>query len=207
MKISSPPPLLVILGPTASGKTSLGLEVADSLDGEIVSADAFAVYRSLDIGTDKPSPEARRRVRHHLIDVADANEVFSAGEFADAALAVIHDIWQRGRCPVVVGGTHFYIRALLLGLFPSPPRDSVIGSRLADEWALDPAGVFARLQEIDPESAARIGAQDRQRILRALEIYELTGDTMTSHWKRHQPPSEICSNAGGSKSFSPGALC
>lgn len=182
------PPLLVIMGPTASGKTSLGLEVAETLGGEIISADAFAVYRGLDIGTDKPSPEARRRVRHHLVDVADPRTRFSAGAFADLASAAIDDITRRGFTAVVVGGTHFYIRALLEGLFPSPPRDSATGARLAEEWRQDPSAVFQRLQQVDDEVARRIGPKDRQRVLRALEVFELTSEPLTSHWRRHQAP-------------------
>ena len=188
MEKAPPPPLLVILGPTASGKTSLGLEVAETLGGEIISADAFAVYRGLDIGTDKPSLEARRRVRHHLVDVADPLTRFSAGAFADLASAAIDDITHRGLMPVVVGGTHFYIRALLEGLFPSPPRDSATGARLAEEWRQDPSDVFQRLQKADDEAARRIGPKDRQRVLRALEVFELTAEPLTSHWKRHQAP-------------------
>jgi tRNA dimethylallyltransferase len=182
-------PLLVILGPTASGKTSLGLEVAEAVDGEIISADAFAAYRGLDIGTDKPTAEARERVHHHLIDILDPSEVYSAGAFAKAAHSAIDEIVRRKRTPVVVGGTHFYIRALLLGLFPSPPRNPEIGGRLAAEWALDPTRLFGRLEHIDPESARRIGVNDRQRILRALEVWEATGETLTSHWKQQQTQS------------------
>ena len=181
-----PPPLLVILGPTASGKTSLGLEVAETWGGEIVSADAFAVYRGLDIGTDKPSLEERRRVRHHLVDVADPKERFSAGAFTDQASAAIDDITGRGLMAVVVGGTLFYIRALLEGLFPAPPRDATIGARLAAEWRQDPSTLFRKLQEVDDEAARRIGPHDRQRVLRALEVYERTGEPITSHWRRHQ---------------------
>jgi tRNA dimethylallyltransferase len=181
-------PLLVILGPTASGKSRLGIEVAERIDGEIVSADAFAVYRGLDIGTDKPTEEERRRIRHHLVDVADPRDRFSAGEFAQAASSAIEDIIGRGRTAIVVGGTHFYIRALLEGLFPSPPRDPTEGERLAEEWEREPDSVFRRLQEVDPEAAQRIGPSDRQRVLRALEIYELTGESLTSHWQRHQHP-------------------
>jgi tRNA dimethylallyltransferase len=180
------PPLLVILGPTASGKTSLGLVVAETLGGEIISADAFAVYRGLDIGTDKPSPEARRRVRHHLVDVADPKERFSAGAFADLASAAIDDITHRDLMAVVVGGTLFYIRALLEGLFPAPPRDATIGARLAEEWLHDPSAVFRQLQEVDEEAARRIGPNDSQRVLRALEVFELTGEALTIHWRRHQ---------------------
>jgi len=184
-------PLLVILGPTASGKSRLGLEVAERIDGEIVSADAFAVYRGLDIGTDKPTLEDRRRVRHHLIDIADPCQRFSAGEFAEAASRAIDDINGRGHTAVVVGGTHFYIRALLEGLFPSPPRDPAAGERLAEEWERDSDSVFERLEEVDPEAAHRIGPTDRQRVLRALEIYELTGESLTSHQRRHRQPQKF----------------
>ena len=181
------PPLLVIAGPTASGKSRLGLEVAEQLGGEIVSADAFAVYRGLDIGTDKPTPEDRRRVRHHLIDVADPRRRFSAGEFTDQARAAIDDITGRGLTAVVVGGSHFYIRALLVELFPAPPRDPEIGARLEGEWLHDSASVFRRLEEADPEAAEKIDPHDRQRVLRALEVFDTTGEPLSSHWKRHQP--------------------
>ncbi len=162
------------------------MAVAERLDGEIVSADAFAVYRGLDIGTDKPSLEDRQRIRHHLIDVADPVEAFSAGAFSDAARAAISEIEGRGKLPVVAGGTHFWIRALVVGLFPAPPRDAVIGARLAEQWTADPDSIFDRLAAIDPEAAQRIGRNDRQRILRALEVWELTGEPLTSHWRRHR---------------------
>jgi tRNA dimethylallyltransferase len=178
-------PLLLVVGPTASGKSRLGLEIAEALGGEIVSADAFAVYRGLDIGTDKPSADARRRIRHHLVDVAEPTERFSAGAFVEAASAAIDDIRRRSAVPLVVGGTHFWIRALLLGLFPSPPRDHVLFNRLADAWDRDPASVFNRLAKVDPEAAAKIGRGDRQRILRALEVFEATGKSISSHWADH----------------------
>jgi tRNA dimethylallyltransferase len=162
------------------------MAVAERLDGEIVSADAFAVYRGLDIGTDKPSIEDRQRVRHHLIDVADPVDAFSAGAFSDVARAAISEIKERGKLPVVAGGTHFWIRALVVGLFPAPPRDPVVGARLAAQWTTDPESVFERLGEIDPEAAQRIGSRDRQRILRALEVWELTGEPLTSHWRRQR---------------------
>ena len=181
-------PLLVILGPTGSGKSRLGLEIAEQIGGEIVSADAFAVYRGLDIGTDKPTLEDRQRVPHHLVDVAEPTVRFSAGEFAEAASASIDDIVGRNRTAMVVGGTHFYIRALLEGLFPSTPRNPVDGEKLAKEWDRDPESVFQQLQEVDPEAAERISPKDRQRVLRALEVYEVTGETLTSHWRRHERP-------------------
>lgn len=180
------PALLVIAGPTGSGKSELALEVAEAIGGEIVSADAFAVYRGLDIGTDKPSTEARRRVRHHLIDIADPRQRFSAGHFVAAATATIDDIRARGNVPVVAGGTHFYIRALLLGLFESPPSDASLRARLAAEWDADPARMVDRLRAVDPTAAARIGAGDRQRVLRALEVWELTGVPISEHWRRHE---------------------
>jgi tRNA dimethylallyltransferase len=188
--MESRPPLLVILGPTASGKSSLGLAVARELDGEIISADAFAVYRGLTIGTDKPSLEDRRLVPHHLVDCLDPHEVYSAGAFAEAARAAIHEIFARGRLPVVVGGTHFYIRALLHGLFPAPPRDPAIGEELARRWDRDPAALYGELQEADPVATERIGANDRQRILRALEVFESTGEPVSSHWRRHHHTPE-----------------
>jgi len=168
--------LLVMVGPTASGKTRLGLEVAEALDAEIVSADAFAVYRGLDIGTDKPDRDARRRVTHHMIDVADPRERFSAGEFALEAAAAIGGISCRGRPAAVVGGTHFYVRALLRGLFPSPPHDPELDARLAAAWEHDRARLAQRLAEVDPVAAKRIGPNDRQRVLRAIEVFELTGE-------------------------------
>ncbi len=182
-----PDPLLLVVGPTASGKSRLGLEVAEALGGEIISADAFAVYRGLDIGTDKPDAEARRRVRHHLIDVADPTDVFSAGAFVDAATTAIAEIRSRGITPIIVGGTHFWIRALLLGLFPSPPRDPELVARLAAAWDQNAAAVFRRLEEIDPVAAAKIGPRDRQRILRATEVFEATGTPISEHWTTHQP--------------------
>jgi len=182
-------PLLLVVGPTASGKSRLGLEVAEAVGGEIISADAFAVYRGLDIGTDKPDADARRRVRHHLIDVADATEVFSAGAFVEAATAAITDIRNRGITPIVVGGTHFWIRALMFGLFPSPPRAPAIVARLAAEWSQDPVATFIRLEEIDPVAAEKIGSQDRQRVLRALEVFEATGIPISEHWSAHRKSS------------------
>lgn len=179
-------PLLLVVGPTASGKSRLGLEIAESLGGEIVSADAFAVYRGLDIGTDKPDAAARRRVRHHLVDVAEPTEVFSAGAFVDAAITAIDDIRDRGLTPVVVGGTHFWIRALLLGLFPSPPRDPRRVARLTAEWERDPGECFGRLTRIDPAAAAKIGPTDRQRVIRALEVHEATGRPISEHWRAHR---------------------
>lgn len=179
------PRLLVIVGPTGSGKSRLALEVADRIDGEVVSADAFAVYRGMDIGTDKPSPQDRRRVVHHLLDVADPCRRFSAGDFVRRADQAIEMITKKGRTVVIAGGTHFYLRALLLGLFPSPPKDPEVRRRLEEAWRLDPDQLRRRLTEVDPVSADRIQSADRQRILRALEVYEISGLPLSEHWKRH----------------------
>lgn len=180
-----PEPLLVIAGPTASGKSRLGVEAAERLGGEIVSADAFAVYRGLDIGTDKPSPKLRRQVTHHLVDVAAPTEVYNAGRFAAEAQAAITAIRERDSVPIVVGGTHFWIRALLEGLFPAPPSDPAARQRLNAAWHTSPAALFDRLRQVDPSAADRIGPADRQRVVRALEIWEVSGRPISEHWREH----------------------
>jgi tRNA dimethylallyltransferase len=178
-------PLLVIIGPTASGKSRLALDVAEEISGEIISADAFAVYKGLDIGTDKPDADARQRIRHHLVDVADPRNRYSAGAFAQAASEAIQDIRSRGRTPIVAGGTHFYVRALIMGLFPSPPHDPEVRASLEDAWNSCPAALYADLCRTDPEAAARIGPNDRQRILRAMEVFRLTSVPISVHWRHH----------------------
>lgn len=182
----SPTPLLVIVGPTASGKSQLSLAAAEALDGEIVSADAFAVYRGMDIGTDKPSAADRKRVPHHLVDVADPRERFSAGDFCRLAHQAIAEIRERGKTPIVAGGTHFYIRSLLVGLFSSPPHDPALRQRLERRWEDNSSELVRRLVQVDPETARRVGPADRQRILRALEVWELSGRSLTDHWRRQR---------------------
>jgi tRNA dimethylallyltransferase len=175
----------VVCGPTASGKTALGLALAERLGGEVVSADAFAVYRGMDIGTAKPSAADRARVPHHLLDVADPRERYSAGQFLrDADLAIAATV-ARGRLPIVVGGTHFYVRALLHGLFPEPPKDAELRHRLEAEWQADPAATRARLVALDSVAAQRIAPADRQRTLRALEVCLLSGRAMSDLWREH----------------------
>ncbi len=166
------PPLLVIAGPTASGKTSLALELAEHLPIEVISADSRQVYRGLDVGTAKPTPAQRRRVPHHLIDVADPGEVFTAHRFAQMARAAIDDIEARGARPVVVGGTGFYIKALLTGspLGATPP-DPEMRSRLTRELEAEgPDPLIRRLREIAPERAAAVDTINPRRLIRALEI-------------------------------------
>lgn len=182
-------PLLVIAGPTASGKSSLALAVAEVLDGELISADAFAVYRGMDIGTDKPSREAREKRPHYLIDILNPDELYSAGDFARRAEQLIEEIQARGRLPIVVGGTHFYIKALIEGLCPTPERNDTIRKELEQAWLEDPTGLFERLLTVDPVSAQRTGPGDRQRILRALEVFQSSGYPLSDYWKNqdHQP--------------------
>ena len=179
-------PLVVVVGPTASGKTALGAALAERVGGEVVSADAFAVYRGLDIGTAKPDPATRARVPHHLIDVADPASRYSAGTFVRDADAAIAHIRARGRLPVVVGGTHFYVRALLRGLFPEPAKDERLRSELEREWERDAGAVRKRLEALDPAVAARILPNDRQRLLRALEVCLTAGRPMSDLWKEHE---------------------
>jgi tRNA dimethylallyltransferase len=170
------PPLIALFGPTGSGKSAVAHAAARALGGEIVSADAFAVYRGMDIGTDKPSPEALREIPHHLVDVAEPEEAFSAGRWADEARRAVEEIVARGRVPIVVGGSGFYLSALLDGLPGGPARDDRVREGL-HEWAVACGEAAARrfLALNDPVSASRIPAGNLRYVLRALEILLLTG--------------------------------
>jgi tRNA dimethylallyltransferase len=179
--------LVVVVGPTAAGKTDLGLEMAAPLNGEVISADAFAVYRGLDIGTAKPSAQARARVPHHLIDIADPRERYSAGMFARDADAAVTAIRGRGRLPIVVGGTLFYVRALLEGLFPEPARDPDLRAQLQRLWRERPGVARRWLELVDGAAAERIAAADEQRTLRALEVTLVAGRAMTELWRADAP--------------------
>jgi tRNA dimethylallyltransferase len=178
-----PEKVLAVLGPTASGKSALGLSLAASFDGEIINCDSTAVYRGFDIGTDKLSLEERRGIPHHLIDIADPVDVYTAARFTIDAERAIRDIHSRGRLPILVGGTGFYYRALTRGLFPGPGADETLRKRL-DGIAerKGPERLHRLLQSVDPESAARIMPRDRKRLVRALEVYFATGQPLTSHF-------------------------
>ena len=175
--------VLAVLGPTASGKSALGLALAERYRGEVISCDSTAVSRGFDIGTDKLSLDARRGIPHHLIDVADPTDVYTAAQFARDAARVIREIHERGRLPVLVGGTGFYYRALTRGLFPGPGADEGLRRRLNRVANLRGVERLHRmLQRADPESAVRIMPRDRKRIVRALEVYVATGRTLTDHF-------------------------
>jgi len=166
--------VIAILGPTGSGKTDLALEVAQAFDGEVVGCDSLQIYRYFDIGTAKLPPAERRGIPHHLIDILNPDQVFTAGEYARVARRVLDDVSARGRVPVVAGGTGFYFRALVDGLFPGPSRDQGLRDRLAARERRKPGAVYRLLGRFDPESAARIHPHDFPKLVRALEVCLLT---------------------------------
>jgi tRNA dimethylallyltransferase len=183
------PRVVAIVGPTATGKSALGIALAERLNGEIVSCDSTAVYRRFDIGTDKVPVSQRRGVPHHLIDVAEPTEEYSAARYAREAGAAIREIMGRGNLPFVVGGTGLYYRALTRGFFPGPARDSALRQRL--DWIANrrgPERLHTLLHRIDPESALRIHQRDQKRLVRALEVYFLTGRPLTDHFAETQSP-------------------
>ena len=177
------PALVAILGPTATGKSAAAIAVARHFGGEIVACDSTAVYRGFDIGTDKVPPEAQQGIPHHLIDVAEPTEAYTAARYAGDAAAVVRAIHGRGRLPIVVGGTGFYFRALTRGLFPGPAADEALRARLVRVAARRGDSALHRwLGRVDPASAARIQPRDRKRMVRALEVYLLTGKPLTAHF-------------------------
>jgi tRNA dimethylallyltransferase len=187
MSAGARPPLLVIVGPTAAGKTALAEEVALRRGGEIISADAFAVYRGFDVGTAKPTRERRSQIRYHLLDVADPREDFSAGRWASLARRAADEIHARGKLPIVCGGSGFYVSALLEGLPPGEWRDPDLRQRLA-AWAANHPDSARRMLEInDPASAARIAPSNMRYALRALEILLLSGAPASAR-RPDQPP-------------------
>ena len=165
------PLAVLLLGPTGSGKTALSLELASRFGGEIVSCDSVAVYRGMDLGTAKPSAEERARITHHLIDVAQPNQPFTAGEYSRRARAALRDISARGRLPIVTGGTGLYLRAMTAGLFAAPERQTELRARLELSRYKHTEGWLHRLlKRLDPASAARIHANDTPKLIRAIEV-------------------------------------
>ncbi len=181
--------LVAILGPTATGKSALGIALAERFNGEIVACDSTAVYRGFDIGTDKVAPDEQRGIPHHMVDVAEPLEEYSAARYAREADAVIRDISARGRVPILVGGTGFYYRALTRGLFPGPGRDTRTRERLVRIAEKRGAERLHRwLARVDPESGRRIQPRDLKRVVRALEVYCLTGRPLTRHFADTRAP-------------------
>jgi tRNA dimethylallyltransferase len=191
--LSSKPLILAVLGPTASGKSALGLSLAERFGGEILNCDSTAVYRGFDIGTDKVPPEEQRGIPHHLIDIADPTDVYTAAHFARDANRVIREVHGRGRVPILVGGTGFYYRALTRGLFPGPGADEDLRARL-DRIASRKGSerLHRMLQRVDPDSADRIMPRDRKRLVRALEVYFSTGRPLTAHFADTRSPVADC---------------
>jgi tRNA dimethylallyltransferase len=180
---------VAIVGPTATGKSALGIALAAAFGGEVVSCDSTAVYRGFDIGTDKVPLAERRGIPHHLIDVADPREEYSAARYAREASAAIRAITSRGKVPILVGGTGFYYRALVRGLFPGPSRDTALRERLERvAERKGPEALHRWLQRVDPPSAERIASRDRKRLIRALEVYLLTGRPLTAHFAETESP-------------------
>lgn len=183
------PPVVAIVGPTAVGKSALAMVLAERLPegGEIINADALQVYRGMDVGTAKPSAEDLARVPHHLIDILEPAERYSAGEFARRARAAIGDIRGRGRRPIVVGGSGLYVRALLDGISPVPKGDPLVRQELRDELVRNGLeALYQELRRVDPPTAARLLPGDSQRILRALEVVRASGVPL-SKWIARQP--------------------
>lgn len=181
--------LVAVVGPTATGKSSLGIAIARAIGGEIIACDSTAVYRGIDIGTDKVPEAEQGGIPHHLIDIVEPTDVYSAARYATDAARMARAIAARGRVPVLVGGTGLYYRALVRGLFPGPARDEALRARLeriADRRGLET--LYRWLARVDAPSATRIQPRDRRRIVRALEVYLLTGTPLTVHFERTTSP-------------------
>ncbi|MGA2192369.1 MAG: tRNA (adenosine(37)-N6)-dimethylallyltransferase MiaA [Nitrospirota bacterium] len=171
--------IFIIVGPTAVGKTEIALALAEDIGAEIVSADSMQVYRGMDIGTAKPSPGERARVKHHMIDVADPTEEFSAGRYLKLAEAAIEDIRSRWKIPLVVGGTGLYVRALMDGIFEGPSADWALREELMEMERAEPGSLRKSLEETDPAAAAKIHPSDIRRTIRALEVCRNSGERIS----------------------------
>jgi len=183
------PLLVVVLGPTASGKTALSLALAERFHGEVVNCDSVAMYREFEIGTAKPSGAERARVPHHLLDVVDATGYITAGEYTRLARQVLAEIKARGNLPVVVGGTGLYLRALLDGLFPGPPRSDDLRERLRQRVEKRGSSYLRRiLHRLDPNAAAQIHANDIPKLIRAIEVCLASRQKMSEMWKLGRDP-------------------
>lgn len=179
--------VLVLVGPTASGKTPVALFLAQNLNGEIISADSRQVYKFMDIGTAKPTKEERKHIKHYFVDELTPDKDFNAGEFGKKGRGIIADIFQRGKQPLVVGGSGLYIQALIDGFFESPVKDDVFRKRLYERLR-EEGGItlLNELRNIDPVSAAKMLPSNTRRIIRALEVYHLTGIPISQHHKKQR---------------------
>jgi tRNA dimethylallyltransferase len=187
--VSTPQPLVVaILGPTGSGKTNLALDIAQLFDGELVGCDSVQIYRHFNLGSAKTPPSERRGIPHHLIDVVDPDRVFTAGEYARAGRVALAEITSRGKLPVVVGGTGFYLRALLEGLFPGPVRDEGLRERLARIEAQRRGFLHRLLRILDKPAAARIHLNDANKLTRAIEVSLLGRKPMSEQFETGREP-------------------
>lgn len=172
-------PVIVVLGPTGSGKSDLALRIAEEFPGEVINCDSLQIYRYFDLGTAKLRPQDRRGVPHHIIDILDPDQVFTAGEYARLARGVLADVSGRERLPVVAGGTGFYVRALLDGLFPGPSRDDALRERLIERERNRQGSIHRLLARFDPEASRRIHPNDIRKLVRALEVCLLTRRPVT----------------------------
>ncbi|WP_457639400.1 tRNA (adenosine(37)-N6)-dimethylallyltransferase MiaA [Persephonella sp.] len=175
--------LIVITGTTATGKTELSVELAKHLNGEVISADSMMVYKYMDIGTAKPSEEERQGITHHLIDVVEPDKNFSVKEFVEEADKAIKTVVGKGKTPILTGGTWLYIQALLYGLTDAPPTDWNLRKKLLRE---DTQSLYSRLKEVDPAYAEKIHQNDKKRIVRALEVYTLSGKPFSYYLEKHR---------------------
>src|SRR5262245_189193 len=181
---------IYLTGPTASGKTAVGVALAGRLDAEVIALDSMTHYRGMDIGTAKPTPEERGGIPHHLIDVLDPWESASVADYRAWALRAVLDIHTRGRRVLFVGGTALYLKTLLRGLFEGPGADPAVRLRLEREAeAIGDMAMHERLRHLDPSLAARLHANDRRRIIRALEVIELTGQPLSRLQVEHSRPA------------------
>ena len=182
-------PLVVIAGPTASGKTALAMHLAEHFNGEIVSCDSVAVYRGMEIGTAKPTLDERARVPHHLIDVFTPDEACTAGDYSRLAREALRGITERGKLPIVAGGTGLYLRALIDGLFPAPKRREPLRRKLRERAEQHgPAYIHRILARLDPAAASTIHANDTPKVIRAIEITMAGRDPMTHQWRQPRDP-------------------
>jgi len=177
---------LAIMGPTASGKSRLSMALADKLPIEIISVDSALVYKGMDIGTAKPAAAELARVPHHLIDIIDPSQSYSAADFVADVHGLVEEIFARDRLPVLVGGTMMYFNALQKGMATLPSADEAIRDKIYQAWFQDPAAIHQRLADVDPAAAQRIHQNDPQRLIRALEVYELTGKPLSQLQQEQQ---------------------